>query len=671
MFRPALSVVRALPEGKAVNNVIRTLTECANRVADSLSELGYDHAGPLYHRILGSAKSDGAFYTNNLSAIMLAQLALTEDLVDWSDAGAVANLRIMDPACGTGTLLMASLQTMKARIDGYREMSDKERNALHKHVVEDVLCGLDINQHGIQLAACNMTLGAPTVDYERMNLVTMPHGPQSVGAPKAGSLEILTTVNNDRDLHAMTAPQRSLQTLNGAQVNESSEIRFPLRDLDVVIMNPPFTANENRSTKYGADGRKAMQRHELDIQRHVEHKDTTITGVITTNSIRSFFTPLADTLLTKTGGTLAEVIPTTACTGTSGVAERKLLAQRFHVETVITSHDPKRPNFSENTSIHESLLICRRRNDRNEGQPTRFIALCAMPTTFDEAMEAIEAIRKLDTGKWFSLYEQPESRVTQGDWRPCQFLDPELVEAAMLIEQWEGVVPLEHRYHLGPAGRRIRDAFSQIDRDDDNSYRVFWGRSKDLRTTMEATPEQSVIEKKKKLATRYREQAGHVLLAAKFDTLSGKLTAIFSDTPAVGSMWIPIQSHTTPLDEAKALCAWHNSTLGVLAVLMRRSTKLTNPSFSQAELATLPVPDFRRASTKPLVDAYETTKSTPTKAWRSAADDAMRDCLDAAAAQTTGIDLPTIREWRARLSREPTVRGEIASEHLPGVADKA
>ena len=65
--------------------MIRVVAECANRVADSLSELGYDHAGPLYHRILGSAKSDGAFYTNNLSAIMLARLALTDDLIDWSD----------------------------------------------------------------------------------------------------------------------------------------------------------------------------------------------------------------------------------------------------------------------------------------------------------------------------------------------------------------------------------------------------------------------------------------------------------------------------------------------------------------------------------------------------------------------------------------------------------
>ena len=196
VFRPALAVLGALREGGAIDDAIRRVAECANRVADSLSDLGYDHAGPLYHRILGSAKSDGAFYTNNLSAIMLARLAFTRELVDWSDPEAVTNLRIMDPACGTGTLLMAALQTIKARVGNAKEMNDEDRNALHKWLVEDVLCGLDINQHGVQLAACNMTLGAPTVDYERMNLATMPHGPQGDDSPRAGSLEVLTATGD-------------------------------------------------------------------------------------------------------------------------------------------------------------------------------------------------------------------------------------------------------------------------------------------------------------------------------------------------------------------------------------------------------------------------------------------------------------------------------------------
>ena len=101
------------------------------------------------------------------------------------------------------------------------------------------------------------------------------------------------------------------------------------------------------------------------------------------------------------------------------------------------------------------------------------------------------------------------------------------------------------------------------------------------------SPEQSVVDKKETLAARYRNQAGHVLLAARFRTNSGRLLAIFSNSLAVGSMWVPIQGQTTSLDEAKALCVWCNCTLRTLGFLMRRGTILTNPSFSQAELATL------------------------------------------------------------------------------------
>ena len=658
VFRPALGVLGALREGKAIDNAIRVVAECANRVADTLSDLGYDHAGPLYHRILGSAKSDGAFYTNNLSAMMLARLALPGDAVDWSNLDAVSKLRIIDPACGTGTLLMACLQTIKARVAETRKLSDAERNSLHKRIVEDVLCGLDINQHGIQLAACNMTLGAPTVDYTRMNLVTMPHGPQVDGTLKAGSLEILTAAGDARDLRAMTAPRRSLASLDGAQVNESGEIRFPLRNVDVVILNAPFTANENRSRKYGDAERRAMQDHELGIQKHMEREGSAARGVVTSNSISTFFTPLAEMLLSNERGTLAKVIPTTACTNTSGLEERRFLAERFHIETVVTSHDPRRPNFSENTAIHESLLVCRRRAGANipPNRTTRFVALRKMPSSPKEAIEATEEIEAGNTGKWITVYEQPAHQIRNGDWRPCQFLDPELVRAVTQMEEQTGLVSLRDRYALGPAGQRIRDAFCPVS-DGEDGDRVFWGRSKDLRTTMEAAPEQAVTDRKEALAVRYRQQAGHVLLAAKFDTLSGRLLAIFSEKPALGSMWVPVQAEGMSLKEAKALCAWHNSTLGGLDFLMRRSTKLTNPSFSQAELASLRIPDFTAMSADILADMYERTKQMGVKPWRHASDDDVRDCLDQAAAKTTGIDLETIRNWRARISREPTVSG--------------
>ncbi len=278
-----------------------------------------------------------------------------------------------------------------------------------------------------------------------------------------------------------------------------------------------------------------------------------------------------------------------------------------------------------------------------------------MPQTVKEAVEAANAIAKGGLSSWFTEYLQPKKRVRDGDWRPCQFLDSELVRAAMRLEKQWGLVPLGDRYRLGPAGQRIHDAFVQADDGADNRYRVFWGRSKDLRTTMQAVPEQAVAEKKPRLAVRYRRQCGHLLLAARFNTVSGRLLSILCENPALGMMWVPVQANSASFEEAKALCAWFNSTPGALGFLMRRSGTLANPKFSQAQFRELPIPDFRNANAGILAGAFERAKDVKVEPWKNAAHDALRDQLDLAAAATIGIPIAQVRDWRKRLSLEPTV----------------
>ena len=314
VFIPGLTVLNSLPEGEVVDQVIRRIAERANHIADSLSDLGYDHAGPLYHRILGSAKSDGAFYTNNLSALLLGRLALNAGFTDWTNPEAVRNLRVMDPACGTGTLLMGALKTIKDRVEQAatnvgRKKRRKRRQKLHRALVEQVLCGMDINRHGVQLAACNLTLGAPTVDYKKMNLHTLAHGVQEDGEVRCGSLEILAAAEKAGDLSALAQPLRSLKGIRSSHVDHSEEAEFPLHDLDLVIMNPPFTDNVKRSGKFDAATKRRMQARELWIRDQVEKVDRPAGGVITTNSIRSFFTPLVDRMIKPSEGCLRVFSP--------------------------------------------------------------------------------------------------------------------------------------------------------------------------------------------------------------------------------------------------------------------------------------------------------------------------------------------------------------------------
>ena len=176
IFAPALAVLVSLRTGPNANEAVSVLATCADTVADSLSEMGYDHAGPLYHRILPSAKSDGAFYTHNVAAVLLSRLALDDGVADWSDLESVCGLRIIDPACGTGTLLMAALKTIKDRAIAGGAVTEANLEEAHRRLVESSIRGLDINWHALQLAASNLTLGAPTVDYKAMHLHAMKHG---------------------------------------------------------------------------------------------------------------------------------------------------------------------------------------------------------------------------------------------------------------------------------------------------------------------------------------------------------------------------------------------------------------------------------------------------------------------------------------------------------------
>ena len=63
-----------------------------------------------------------------------------------------------------------------------------------------------------------------------------------------------------------------------------------------------------------------------------------------------------------------------------------------------------------------------------------------------------------------------------------------------------------------------------------------------------------------------------------------------------------------------------------------------------------------------LAAAFEETRSMTARPWKDASSDPMRDRLDRAAAATTGIPLDTIRDWRAMVSREPTVSNQHAQE---------
>ena len=71
---------------------------------------------------------------------------------------------------------------------------------------------------------------------------------------------------------------------------------------------------------------------------------------------------LADRLV-KPGGRISLVLPVTALSGESWREVRQMLASRYEVEFVVSSHDPNLLSMSYDTAIAEALLVGRRLSD--------------------------------------------------------------------------------------------------------------------------------------------------------------------------------------------------------------------------------------------------------------------------------------------------------------------
>ncbi len=160
--RRALKVLSASPNSaQAVKRVARA----GARTAMSKASRGHDLVGRIFHRLLESARCDGSFYTSTAGAVLLAGIALGDDDLPRKPE----ERKIIDPACGTGTLLMAVMErTLRLRHGDTEQLSAK--------LVEDSIYGLDVNLTACHMAATTLGVISPSTSFRHMNIHMMPFG---------------------------------------------------------------------------------------------------------------------------------------------------------------------------------------------------------------------------------------------------------------------------------------------------------------------------------------------------------------------------------------------------------------------------------------------------------------------------------------------------------------
>lgn len=641
MAPPSLSPTSAA----AVKKVVAQ----AQAVHRSLAGGNHDLLGRIFHWILDTSKNDGSYYTSTAAATLLAGLAIREE-----DVADLSALKILDPACGTGTLLMAAAERI-ADLKG----SDPHTS---QYLVERVLHGWDINISAAHLAATTLGLTAPDVSFDKMNIHMLKLGLDDTGKARAGSLEMMQEAAVQTQLWAQTPSAISAQVDDTTEEQETESLSGDER-YDIVIMNPPFTADSKRHDQLGNDVEKLVKDREEILFSNTPARRTHPGGM---------FLLLAQKLVEEQKGTIAVVLPSTGATNPSTAPVWQELFGNYRLDYVVSSHDPTRIFFSENTSISEMLVLLRAKDETKSNSDTRFIRLASNPDRPSSALIAANSIRQGNTsGFQGTVLNWPHERVEKRDWSPVKFFSNYLA-----TKTWEWFsqdrqdlfAALGKIASVGPAGGNKGGIWIRSDTPDQFGRQSMWYNDQSdkpgsaaTKICMEQTPDSyiHVNPGKERNAVTEWEQRGCLFTPMKISTTSFVTGAIRCSYPVLGSAWVPIRHKTEPVgcDWEKAMCVYLNSTVGILAAFHISSPfKLVLPKMSLDGQRKIPIPKLDETQITHLAAIYDTHKHTRLERLRYPNSEP-RIALDQAIAETIGIPIDQINTARRELAEEPGITG--------------
>ena len=649
IFETARAALHSCPPDHTFSRAIQQTAEAAIKAMERIASMRHDVLGRIFHTVLDSARYDGSFYTTTAAATLLAALAIRPDMCDWNDPDAIKSLRITDPACGTGTLLMAVAERIRD-IAPQTEDDDDVGRAL----IENVLSGYDVNLTATHLAATTLGLLSPTTRFQNMKIGRAFLGVDAAGDAYLGSLEFL-----DRQPKMMSWPNAAQPVSQIDSGNEMSSVD----PADLVIMNPPFTRNSLRHDQFSKAQESKMKARE---RRLFDNKPVHL------SSNGNAFLVLADYIRKSEGATIAAILPLVTATNTSALDIRRFLARNYHIEFIITSHDPDRIYFSENTSIGEMLLVCRHWGfSRGMKPPTQVVNLAVNPATPADAVTTASAIRdgRVESQSYGTLHVVPRQDMEAGDWGAVQFLSPYLRRRFVMLMRGKlaSVKLLSDIANIGPDGRGLRGAFNRSTVPGADGMTALWDHKTDFTQSMSASPDTHAVPKpgKEKDAARLWEQRGTLLLPTRIFLPTVRVVSVRLNSPGLGSAWVPCKPNVSENQQQshieKALCVYLNSSIGVLAILGNRSNrKPTYPNISIDDMHKFLVPDFTALdddAINTLASAYDAHADKTLLPLPQVDADPVRATLDDAVCAALDIDAEEVATIRRHIAAEPSVTG--------------
>ena len=679
---------------------LKILKDTATAIAGQGVIRRHDLAGRIFHRLLDTRKFLATNYTTIPAAILLAGLAFDDQHplwhgCDWSDSDTLIKLKIVDPACGSGTLLMAAVQELlrRTRRSGHPNNHDTSRI-----ILENSVYGYDVVPAAVHLAASTLSMSETSQLIRDLKLRRMQYGIYGETA-RLGSLDMLRTSDtegNAATLGLFDEGPASVAVTGSGEVEETTTV-FP-RNCDLIIANPPYTRAGGPGDSSNTDWNPIFGSL-LDPKDQEKMKDALKRALSSGPAgvyagLGSAFLVLADENV-KAGGRIAFVLPSAVVTGSAWNRIISLLLQKYTVDWVVTSHDPGQRSakggvpgryycsFSESTSMAETLLVCTKRKPSYPSM-VRFVNLRRNPLTAIEGWSLKTAIlsqsdHEITLGgvQWGEIYKVCQSELTEQPWPYAAFMQVRLLRQASSILNGQTssflmdipLVQLSDNWSIGPYHMQIKSSRQGIFRCDEgydplrNGWPGLWHHKSTHATSLEVLPDAQLFLKHHchaDAATQMLDRASHLHLALELRHTTQRLAACMTSKSMLGiRSWVTLKPKLDIAGAEAMMCLWLNSTPGIFLRLIHANRPYPGRSAmthtSAAHFRVLDVSSLSPEALRKAKDIFDEIRHEKILPIYQLDIDLVREKIDRVLSEILNLSFKNIRQIAKALSLEPNV----------------
>ena len=697
IFMDAVAIVKIMREYDVdmARRVLKGLLNTAVDISSSHVSQVHEIGGEIFQKLVVDRDIVKAHYTLPESAALLSALVCPDIDVD--------NLpKVADYACGTGALLNGVYKRIQSL---YERKTGAGGVNIHRQMVENNLGASDIFPHATNLTFTAMAATHPTTTLGQTRVITAPYGESKRSGFLTGSLELLDT----QQLEMRTLGAMAEQIIGDDEEIATVEYKreFPHGEMDIVIMNPPFSRPGSNNGTEQAYSTFQSSSHDDYVQKELQDK----LGKIPTRvyhgraGFASAFIDLADCKL-KSGGTMGFIIPQTMMTAGSWSKVRNMFAKEYHNVIVITlsGFTAIESAFSHDTNLAECMVVATKGVDTAASIPTgraRFVCMNARPDSLLSAEVIADKIRVSDGSRRLDGEPNGGDELYIGDSNFGRMLDAPINEHAWVVARANSLSLLQTAYNLR-LGRlhlphmqkwdsipmaTIGDVgvvgynHSKIKSPKSGAFEMHQRRSAtqdghDALWQVQSERQRALVSQpdyKAQIRDGYEQSAADILDRASrthfninFGYSSSSMLACYTENPSIGVASITdIKLNDSAADAAWTL--WANSTLGLLCHWLNSGKQMQcRGMYVDSQVPYVPTLDVRQLTEKQLRAAdeiFEALKDVRMLPYNECKHDEWRHILDARLlSEVLGIkDEETHRAMqrlREMLCAEPTIAGK-------------